>query len=178
MENENPNPLDYGDVAEKILRKRNYRFLNSKMKEGGQLFGFTMQMEAVPSIRCSMHVSSLGSVKIWTIISRNIPSHKRQALLNTLNDISARLRFIRLCLDSDNDICASYDMSLFGNEETAEEQLMFILFVFTHSLDECLPEILPILWQKTVSTVDAPEDAPREIAMDVDTELFASEDEG
>ena len=64
-----------------------------------------------------------------------------------LNELNQKYRFICLTIDSDYDISASYDFVSYGDSQVVKLQMEQMLRMFVDICDECVREILQVLWK-------------------------------
>lgn len=72
-------------------------------------------------------------------------------MLETLNSLNAKYRFIRLSLDQDSDVTADYDFILYGDEESACKHVIVLTFLLTEVMDNCIKSIISTIWKEDSS---------------------------
>lgn len=73
-----------------------------------------------------------------------VPESKTGEMLKLINDFHNRYRYIRFCLDSDNDLIVSYDIAV--KAENIGETAIEIFIRFSQILDDIYPEIMRVIW--------------------------------
>lgn len=73
-----------------------------------------------------------------------VPENKTGEILKLINGYHSRYRYIRFCLDSDNDLIAGYDLAV--KAENIGETALEIFIRFSQILDDVYPEIMRVIW--------------------------------
>ena len=73
-----------------------------------------------------------------------VPEDKTGEILKLINGYHSRYRYIRFCLDSDNDLIAGYDLAV--KAENIGETALEIFIRFSQVLDDVYPEIMRVIW--------------------------------
>ena len=82
------------------------------------------------------------AVRIFGLISVN--DEQKPAILNAINELNAKYRFIKICCDEDGDVNVEYDFPTDCShpEDSAKE----ILIRFVRFVDEAYPILMRALW--------------------------------
>lgn len=160
--------INYAKAVEKEL---NYLGMNFDIQIEGEdtIFSLPMSSENVPGLNVKLRMSEKGDSKIWCFLAKNVKKEKRAAMLETLNSLNDRYRFLRLSLDQDSDVAADYDFILCGDEESAAEYVVAIIFLLTEVMDKCVKSIISTIWR---------EDSPNYNEMKVKLNLFEDAEGG
>lgn len=108
--------MNYAKAVENELNNIGLRF-DIQVRGKNTIFSLPMHSENVPGFNLKLHISEKGDSKIWCLLAKNVKKEKRTTMLETLNSLNAKYRFIRLSLDQDSDVTADYDFILYGGEE-------------------------------------------------------------
>ena len=139
--------IDYREVVEQIFDDNDWNY-TSQVKDDKKIFGLPFDAKNMPSIRLFVTVTSYGDVKVNSYLANEIPPEKSSAMIQTLNALNNRYRYITLSLDEDGDILAQYDFTIFGDDlETIDKQVGSTIFLVKEVMDKCFPEIMKTLWQ-------------------------------
>ncbi len=144
--NSSKEKLNYIEVVEKVFKDHDWNY-NSKDNGNKKIFGLPFGAKNMPSIRLFMTVASYGDVKLNCYLAHEVAQEKRPAMIETLNKLNSRYRYITLSLDSDGDLLAQYDFTLFGDAETVDKQVITTIFLVKDIMDECYPDIMKTIWQ-------------------------------
>ena len=136
--------MNYMDAADKALEQMKFHF-DKRETSRGPVYEIPMASKNLPGLDLRLRVSEKGDCKLWCYPVKHVPSGKRIAMLEALNTQMDDYRFVTLTLDDDNDVCASYDFALFGEEE-AVRHVRVMINLFSDVVDDCLPGILKVLW--------------------------------
>ena len=85
-----------------------------------------------------------NSVQVITSPIASVPIEKTSKMLLTLNDLNCKYRWVKLYLDSDNDLMADADQII--DEYTAGEACVEIVMRMANIIDEAYPEIMKCIW--------------------------------
>lgn len=138
--------MDYTDCPGMMLEKFGNRYTTEKRTDDkGRtyfLHRVELPMKHTESLTVKVRGDAGGACKFWCYPVIGIPASRRSAVLETLNELTGRYRFVRLELDEDNDVCASYDFWQGGDEQAAIRIGRMSLMTFAAVVEECVPEIL------------------------------------
>ena len=138
--------IDYSEVVEKFFEQNDWKFEVDELPSGNKMFTLPFGAKNVPAINLKIIISQKNTCKILAYLANEIPDSKRAAMLEVLNKLNRKFRYIKLVLDSDNDVMASYDFSFYGDEETAVTALDEIIYLVKSSADESIPKIMQLIW--------------------------------
>lgn len=159
--NANVAEMDYAEIVESTFQSKGLNF-HVKKGEKESVFSLPMHADNAPGLNIRMRVSRKGDSKIWCYLAGGIAASKRAIMLEVVNALNDRYRYICVSVDEDNDICASHDFSLYGDEESAAEHAMETLFLVTNVMDHCVPTILKTLWMEDEDSDDGDKDGDSE----------------
>lgn len=102
-----------------------------------------------PELCIELRVGQIGDVRLSCLLACGVPAHKRQSMLQTLNDLHGRFRYITLNMDEAGDVSVTYDFILWGNDEEALfKQTVSIWLLFADALDEVTLPVMSLIWPK------------------------------
>ena len=137
---------NYAEIVENFFREDDWNFDLKTMKDGDKIFTIPVAAKNIPSLNIKLIVSPDGVCKIFNYLAREIPDEKCAAMLEVLNKLNLEYRYVKLALDKDNYVVASYDFALFGNEEETVEEVKERLFIVKNIMDKCIPPIMKLIW--------------------------------
>ena len=140
------NEINYAEVAEAFFEQNDWNFEVKELPDGDTMFSLPFSAKNLPGINLKVIIAPNDTCKIMTYLANNIPDGKRAAMLEVLNKLNMKYRYLKLILDSDNDVVASYDFSFYGDEEAAVEALEEIIYLVKSSMDESVPKIMKLIW--------------------------------
>ncbi len=138
--------LDYREVVEEVLENHDLRY-HSKVNDNKVFFSLSFNAKNLPSLDLFLTVTTKGDAKITCYLVRDIVPQKRAAVINAINNLNNSYRYITLSLDSDGDLLAQYDFTIFGDEEVADKQVITMIFLVREIMDECFPKIMKAIWR-------------------------------
>ena len=138
--------IDYGEVVKGAFEGNGWHF-NVRKLEDKTIFALPMSAKNCPGLNVKVDVATSGDSKIRCYLAEDTPKSKHKELLEVINALNNRYRYITLSLDSDGDILAAYDFTIFGTDETAiEKQAMSMVVLLSDIMDKCIPPIMKIVW--------------------------------
>lgn len=140
------NEINYAEVAENFFEQNDWNFEVKELPNGDKMFTLPFSAKNLPGINLKVIVAPNNTCKILTYLANEVPDSKRAAMLEVLNKLNMRFRYLKLVLDSDNDVVASYDFSFYGDEEAAVTAIEEIIFLVKSSIDESVPKIMQLIW--------------------------------
>ncbi len=142
----NESNVDYAEVIERKFSQTGWKF-NTKKMDGRTIFSIPMSAKNCPGLHIKLDVSEDGDAKIRCYLAENTPQSAHEELIEVLNSLNGRYRYITLSLDSDNDILAAYDFTMFGDDEDMIERHAGTMVMLTSDImDKCLPKIMRVVW--------------------------------
>ena len=142
------NKIEYAKIIEKKFNENNFGFTKKEL-EKSTIFSFPMPAKNAPGINLAIKVGKKHDyIKIFTYISNKINDDNRQALLELINSLHNRFRYVVFSIDEDNSLCASYEFALFGEDENIiEKQVITTIVLVSEVVDACIPEIMMNIWK-------------------------------
>ena len=142
------NQIEYAKIIERKFNENNFGFTMKELEQS-TIFSFPMPAKNAPGINLKIKVGKkYGHVKIFTYISSNIDHSKRQAVLELINALHNRFRYVTFSIEEDDSLCASYEFELFGeDEDVIEKQVIKTIFIVNEIIDLCIPEIMMNIWE-------------------------------
>ena len=138
---------NYAKIVENIFHSKKLSFdAQTDTNDGATIFTLPMQANNAPGITMRLRVGENGDSKFWCYLASNIPSRKRSAVIYAINKLNNRYRYICLSLDKDGDVHASYDFSLFGDEDVIGDHIIEMTFLTAEVMDHCIPAIWKAMW--------------------------------
>jgi len=138
--------IDYREVVEDVLLDKDLKF--TKDENGNRtIFALPMTAKNVPVLRVFFDVSESGDCKLRSYLAREVSERKVPAMLKTLNQLNSDYRYITLSIDSDGDVLAAYDFTLFGTDpEALDQNIMTIFLLVCKVMDKCVKPIMKVVW--------------------------------
>lgn len=137
---------NYAEIVENFFNEDDWNFDAKTMEDGDIIFTLPMAAKNIPGLNIKLIVAPDGVCKIFNYLAREIPDEKCAEMLEVLNKLNLEYRYIKLTLDKDNYVIASYDFALFGNEEDTVEEVREMLFLVKNIMDKCIPPIMKLIW--------------------------------
>ena len=138
--------LDYVEVIKQAFIDNDWRF-STKEIDGETLFNLPMSSKYLPTLDVKFILNSEGDCKIRCYLARNVSYTKRGAILEVLNTLNSKYRYLTVSLDSDNDVLAAYDFTIFGDAEIADKQVGTMIYFVSNIIDKCIPPVMKVVWQ-------------------------------
>lgn len=86
-----------------------------------------------------------SDVKVRLFSLLRVPTEKQSAVLEQLNILNNRYRFVRFFLDNDNDVNIAYDFTVSTSSDCLGASCFEMLRRFVDIADEAYPEIMKAL---------------------------------
>lgn len=138
--------FDYGQAVKEAFEEAGWRF-NVRQIDDTTWFGLPMSAKNCPGLNIKIEVSQKGDCKIRCYLAEDTPKSKRVELLEVINSLNNRYRYVTLSLDSDGDILAAYDFALFSSEqEIIERASRTMVVLLSDIMDKCIPPIMKVVW--------------------------------
>ena len=136
--------FDYRDIVEEIFQDRGIKFDRNE-DDDHAIFAIPMSVKNVPVLRIFFDVSEIGDCKIRSFLVRDLPKNKFPAMIETLNKLNSQYRYITLSLDSDGDVMAAYDFTLFSKDpDVLNQNVMTIFMLVCQIMDKCVKHVMRI----------------------------------
>lgn len=139
--------FNYPQAVEQIFAESDLNY--EKLEQDDEiLFAVPMPAKnAAGGLKVFLHVNDFGSCKIRSYIVRDVSERKFPAMLAVINDLNLKYRYITLSIDSDGDVLAAYDFSLFGEDlELIEQNVMHLLVLVSKVIDNCIKPLMKVVW--------------------------------
>lgn len=137
--------MNYAEVVEKYFTDNDWNF-TFKQIDDEFFFSLPLGAKNLPGLDVKLIVDTDGDCKIRCYLAKGVAENKRVEMLDTLNALNTKYRYVTLSMDSDNDVLASYDFRIFGDEETANRQVGAMIFIVSRIMDKCVPKIMRVIW--------------------------------
>lgn len=164
-ENDMDITMSYATAIEQELNDNNFIF-RSQRKKDATVFDVIMPSDKLHLLQINMIVDDDGDTKLRCYLASGIDLDKVSSVVEEINHLNCRFRFICLSVDEDRDVCAANDFILFGEAGTAAHNAITTLVLFADIVDKCVPSLMPIIWSNSKE-----KDEP----VKVKTGLFGSE---
>lgn len=138
--------LNYPQILEDIFNDNDLHF---GVKQAGEKTVFRLPMSAknCPGLNILLSVSPRGDTQIRCYLAENVKDYQRAELLNVINSLNTRYRYITLSIDSDGDILSTYDFTFFSEDEKIiTKQVLIMLSLVSDIMDKCMPKIMKAIW--------------------------------
>lgn len=157
--------VNYATAIERELNENNFIF-RSQRKTDTTVFDVIMPSDKLHLLQIMMIVDDDGDSKLRCYLASGIDLDKVSSVVEEINHLNDRFRFICLSVDEDRDVCAANDFILYGDAETVAHNTITTLVLFADIIDKCVPSLMPIIWK------DSKE---KDETVKVKTGLFGSE---
>ena len=138
--------FDYPQAVTEVFDDKELTY-EKIQKEDEILFAIPLPAKNAPGLKVFLHVSDDGDCKFRSYLVREVPERKFPAMFEALNRLNGKYRYITLSMDSDGDVLAAYDFTLFGDDmEVIEQNVMHMLVVVSQIMDKCIKPIMKIVW--------------------------------
>lgn len=138
--------INYGQVIENAFSSNDWHF-NVKKFEDRTIFALPMSAKNCPCLNVKFEIAAKGDSKIRCYLAEDTPKSKRLELLAVVNTLNSKYRYVTVSLDSDGDILAAYDFTIFGTDETViEKQVVTMVVLLSDIMDKCIPPIMKVVW--------------------------------
>lgn len=138
--------IDYGKIVENAFISNGWHF-NVRQIEKRTVFALPMSAKNCPGLNVKFDVSTVGDSKIRCYLAEDTPPSIHSELLKVINSLNNRYRYLTLSLDSDGDILAAYDFTIFGeDEEVINKQVITMIVLLSDIMDKCIPPIMKVIW--------------------------------
>ena len=138
--------LNYVEIIKQAFINNDWHF-SSREVDDETIFSLPMDSKYLPTLDVKLILDSDGDCKIRCYIARNMHYSKRAAMLEVINTLNSKYRYITVSLDSDGDILAAYDFTIFGNAIVADKQVGTMVYLVSDIIDKCVPAIMKVIWQ-------------------------------
>lgn len=112
-----------------------------------------------------------SDAKIVSYVVSDVSNDKKEAMRNAIEELNQKYKFVKLYLDSDNDVCISYDFEFYGDDmEAIGKHGLFVLLRICKIIVKCIPVLLRAVYSE-------PTEQPDEDEMDI-FDLFEEDADG
>lgn len=139
--------MDYAEAIREELEELDMHF-HLRQMDDAVMFILPMSAKNVPGLNVNLKIGEDDTAKIYCYLAKDVKEERRTAMLETLNSLNDRYKFLRLALDKDNDVSADYDFVIFGDEETACKQVISMVMLISDIMDHCVEDIMCTIWGK------------------------------
>ncbi len=147
--------LNYIDVIKNAFEENDWKFTSRELDDE-TLFNLPMGSKYLPTLDVKFILDASGDCKIRCYIARAIPFAKRAAMLEVINTLNSKYRYITVSLDSDNDVLVAYDFTIFGDAVIADKQVGTMIYFVSNVIDKCVPAVMKLLWQDDGEEITVP----------------------
>ena len=138
--------FDYPQVLEDIFTERDLHF-DVKHVDEKTIFRLPMSAKNCPGLNVHLNISGHGDAQIRCYLAENVKDYQRDTLMEVINFLNGRYRYVTLSIDSDGDILATYDFTFFStDEDIITRQALTMLYLVSDIMDKCIPKIMKAIW--------------------------------
>ncbi len=138
--------FDYGQSVKEAFENVGWRFTTRQL-EDSTLFALPMSAKNSPGLNIRIEVSQKGDCKIRCYLAQDTPKSVYNELLEVLNTLNSRYRYVTLSLDSDGDVLAAYDFAIFSQDQNViNRQVSTLAVLLSDIMDKCIPPIMKVVW--------------------------------
>lgn len=164
-ENDMDITMNYATAIEHELNDNNFIF-RSQCKEDTTVFDVIMPSDKLHLLQVKIIVDDDGDTMLRCYLASGIDLDKVSSVVEEINHLNGRFRFICLSVDEDRDVCVANDFILYGDAEPAAHNTITTLVLFADIIDKCVPSLMPIIWKDSREKCEP---------VKVKTSLFGSE---
>lgn len=138
--------FNYPEAVEQIFDDKDLNY--EKFDKADEiLFAIPMPAKNAPGLKVFLHVTDVGDCKLRSYLVREVSESKFPAILEAINRLNGKYRYITLSIDSDGDVLAAYDFTLFGEDpDVIEEHVMHMLVLVSKVMDNCIKPLMKVIW--------------------------------
>ena len=137
---------NYGDMLAEIFKGNDWQF-GVKKGEDATIFTLPMSAKNCPGFNITLSISDIGDAKLRCYLAEGTDKTKRGKILEVLNDLNGRYRYMTLSLDSDGDILAAYDFNILSRDiDAVKLSACSMIVLFVKVADNCVPPIMKAVW--------------------------------
>lgn len=152
--------MDYSIAAQKALEamKVKYTVEDRILEDGSPCWEYAIAMpsESIAGLKVRVSLTPDGDVRLRSSMESDLPEELRMDMLETMNGLMSRFRFVRLTMDREGNVWAGYDFFLVGGEEEASVSLGANLLLFRDIADKYRDRILRVRWGKKKEAEQTP----------------------
>lgn len=138
--------IDYGEVVKEALENKGWRF-QARTVEDKTIFAIPMSAKNCPGLNIRVEISKSGDSKIRCYIAEDTPNSVYHQLLDVVNSLNSRYRYLTLSVDDDGDVLAAYDFIMFDTDpEVIDKHTGTMILLLSDIIDKCIPPIMKVIW--------------------------------
>jgi len=127
------------------LKENEWHYTYRTLSNDVENIGITLKGEHIQAVTVEFFFDKKGKdVNISSYSIARVPKEKINKMLEKINALNRKYRWINFYIDDDNDISASYDAIV--NDDTAAEICMEHFYYFYNIIDEIYEEIMKTIW--------------------------------
>lgn len=139
--------IDFQEIVEEVLNENDWVFTMQREKDETS-FICPMGAKNIPKLEVMLIVDAEGDCKIRNYLVRGISEEKFPRVLEIINDLNKKFRYITFSIDEDGDILAAYDFCIFSpDKEVVDRQVGTMMYIASDIMDKCFPKIMKVLWE-------------------------------
>lgn len=143
--------------VETVLNKLTYVDKKFSLSEKETVFITSIGGDNVPVIKINVTMYDTANlVKMKSLIAHNVDESIKDKLLYIINRNNLMYEYIKLGINSDNNVIAKSHFLLYGDEEDKTEHMNMAYTLFAQAVDEVIPDIYRVIWQGRESNSNDP----------------------
>lgn len=143
--------------VETVLNKLTYVDKKCSLSEKETVFITSIGGDNVPVIKINVTMYDTANlVKMKSLIAHNVDESIKDKLLYIINRNNLMYEYIKLGINSDNNVIAKSHFLLYGDEEDKTEHMNMAYTLFAQAVDEVIPDIYRVIWQGRESNSNDP----------------------
>lgn len=142
------NNINYSTMLQEALKEDGFLFTATE-KEKVTVLTFGIKVKSVPDVNYKLTVNPSGDTKLYSFLCTGIDECKRDRVIELMNELNCRFRYVTFDIDNDNDVCVSYDFGLYGTKEDVLKLATDAIGVCTQIIKEAFPKVMKIAWEET-----------------------------
>jgi len=158
---------NYAAAVEKELKEMEINF-QADRRETETVYTMMSSADNAPGLNLHVVIGDNGDSKLRCYLVHDVPKARRLNVMEVLNRLNSRYRYLTLSIDEDGDVCAAYDFDLYGTAENGSNEVMAMIALFLRIADKCYPDIMPVIWK-------APDDSGDDTLQHVNMHRFDAE---
>ena len=137
---------NYGEILAEIFTNNDWQF-GLKKRDDSTVFRLPMSAKNCPGFNIILSVSDIGDTKIRCYLAEDTDASKRSKIIEVLNELNSRYRYVTLSVDDDGDVLAAYDFTIFSKDiDEIKLAVCGTIVLFVKVADSCVPPIMKVIW--------------------------------
>ena len=142
---------------EDVLNKLTYVDKKFSFSDNETVFITSIGGDNLPVIKINVTMyATTNLIKMRSLIAHNVDESIKDKLLHIINKDNLMYEYIKLGINSDNNVIAKSYFLLYGYEEDKREHVNMAYLIFAEAVDKVIPDIYRAIWQCRETNSHAP----------------------